>query len=741
MARPAVSTIIMRWFMTSIFLAASLPLTAQTSPRVQVELKCRKSPCAFQIGEVIPIDLSFSSSDPKRYQLNMASYDRSGRMSYEKFNVTPQESTRDPLQTYFAFGEFMMGGLTTFKSLTREPVTIKLILNEWVSFERPGTYRVKVSSSRVTDTTADSNERSVSPQVTSNEIEIEIVPADKGWQERELKRIVQELDNPKRTSRGSGSPSEPLIALRHLGTEGAARELARRFGTADANADIQCMFGLLGSPNSAAGLAEMRALLRDPNFPVNSTFLRAMSYLPLVGGDAPDVLQKQQLVNMENDRAALIASLPSKRGTALGISTETALEALPKNAPEAQRRSLSQQLVRDFESLSPNRQITWLKYRWDDIKDPSWIPVIKKIATAYQNFPELREMSAYQSLETSGTALRRWYELDPEGARSAVVAEIVRPRPRYGSEVLGMLKDASLPDVEWTLVENLAKTTNYEIEGNILTLLERYGTGITIPDLISKRGELVGKWACAPQNSFLGYILKFDAEAARPLIEGAIAARGDGSNACRHSVFTDLGSKHRSSILEELAVSSLNDPDPQVATGAATYLGRYGSAAAEQPLWTRYLAWSRAWTGRERELRVGFGASVNANVWEANLGQALARALAQGVGWFCDEAKLQRILDLAIGEYVRSTVDSALRLSLGRLITFTNGSWDQSGWFALAQYDQLTLEQLRAKLKQFPSGTAFHWTAVEPTGSAEQDKAFRELADAVETAGMKLLRE
>lgn len=143
MARPAVSTIIMRWLMTSIFLAASLPLTAQTSPRVQVELKCRKSPCAFQIGEVIPIDLSFSSSDPKRYQLNMASYDRSGRMSYEKFNVTPQESTRDPLQTYFAFGEFMMGGLTTFKSLTREPVTIKLILNEWVSFERPGTYRLR----------------------------------------------------------------------------------------------------------------------------------------------------------------------------------------------------------------------------------------------------------------------------------------------------------------------------------------------------------------------------------------------------------------------------------------------------------------------------------------------------------------------------------------------------------------------------------------------------------------------
>jgi hypothetical protein len=59
------------------------------------------------------------------------------------------------------------------------------------------------------------------------------------------------------------------------------------------------MLGLIGSPNSAAGLVEMRALLRDPDFPVSSMFLRTMSYLPLRAGDAPDVLQRQQQENME----------------------------------------------------------------------------------------------------------------------------------------------------------------------------------------------------------------------------------------------------------------------------------------------------------------------------------------------------------------------------------------------------------------------------------------------------------
>jgi hypothetical protein len=350
-------------------------------------------------------------------------------------------------------------------------------------------------------------------------------------------------------------------------------------------------------------------------------------------------------------------------------------------------------------------------------------------------------MDAYQSLHASGAALRHWHELDPEGARSAVIAEIVRERPRYGTEVLGILKDASLPEVERALVENLAKTHDYEIESNILALLERYGTGAAVPELISNRGELVGKWACAPQSSFLGYILKFDSEAARPLIQRAIQARGEGSNACRHSILMDLASKHRSSMLEELATNSLVDPDPEVSINAATYLGRYGSEAAEQPLWTQYMAWNRKWRGRERELRIGFGASENPNLWEANLGQAVARALAEGNGWSCDEAKLRRILDLAVGEYVRSVVESALKSSSERSVMFVAGSSDQPAWFALAQYDQLTLEQLRRKLAQFPPGTLFHWTAAEPFVSPEKEKAFREVSDAFAKAGLKLVRD
>ncbi len=731
----------MRWAKGFLFLAGALLMAAQTESRVHVALTCAKSPCTFQIGEIIPIELSFTSTVPKRYQLNMASYDRSGRMGYEKFHVIPDDGARDPLRTYFAFGGFMGGGLTNFQFLSPEPVTIKLVLNEWISFDRPGLYRVKVTSARVTDATPKPNSEGQQPQITSNEIEVEIAPAAKEWQNQEFRRIVRALDDPKGTPAASGTDADPMTALRYLGTEDAARELARRFGTTRGNGDFQCMFGLIGSPNSAAGLAEMRTLLRDPDFPINSTFLRTMSYLPLRAGEPPEVLEKQQQLNMESARAALVEAAPRKRGMALAVSTETALEGLQPGVSDSLRKPLVQELMRSFDGLTPESQANWLQYRWDFIKEPAWIPVLKRLATTYQEFPELREMHAYQSLQVSGAALRHWHEMDPEGARRAVIAEIVRPKPRYGVDVLGMLKDESLPEVEWTLVENLTKTDHFEIEANILGLLERYGTGAAVSNLISSRGEMVGTWACAPQTSFLGYTLKFDPEAARPLIQRAIAARGQDRNACRQSLFVDVGAKNRSPVLEELARSSLGDPDPQVVISAATYLGRYGSAASEQPLWTRYLTWSRTWVGREQELRVTFGAGENPNLWEANLGQALAVALARGNGWLSDEPQLQSILDLAVGDYVRSAVDSTIRSSSGRSITYFSGFPDQPGWFSLAQYDQLSIGQLATKLLQFPPATTFRWSAAGPTVSADQEKAFRDVSEAAEKAGMKLIRE
>ena len=73
----------------------------------------------FHVGEVIPIELLFSSSIPNTFSMSTRSYDRSGRLDEEQFHVTPEG--RDPLHNYYDFGMVMGGGLGGSLVLTSEP--------------------------------------------------------------------------------------------------------------------------------------------------------------------------------------------------------------------------------------------------------------------------------------------------------------------------------------------------------------------------------------------------------------------------------------------------------------------------------------------------------------------------------------------------------------------------------------------------------------------------------------------
>ena len=72
----------------------------------------------FHIGERIPLELSFSSSEDNRYELTMASYDRSGRMNFEDFVVSPKIGWADPLGSYLANRSGLGGGLRGIAALS-----------------------------------------------------------------------------------------------------------------------------------------------------------------------------------------------------------------------------------------------------------------------------------------------------------------------------------------------------------------------------------------------------------------------------------------------------------------------------------------------------------------------------------------------------------------------------------------------------------------------------------------------
>ncbi len=297
------------------------------------QLRVSTPKSTYRQGELIPLDLAFTAKDDNRYQINMATYDRSGRMPYESFHVDPANGTSDPLGVYFKSQEmFMGGGLTNYQFLSDTPYVVHLDLNEWVRFDKPGSYRVIVESSRVGSKRRDRPPFGKQRELLSNAIDIQIVVPDPAWEESELDKILAEFDASPAPKHGFSSDERLAAAtkLRYLGSADAAREMARHLRGDENQVDWDCMFGLIGSPNKQAGLAEMKRLLVDPDFPVDGMFLDTMAMLPLNAQTDAESLRQTRESYFNEARTTLAAALPSKRGQALAKSTDT-LNQRPRN--------------------------------------------------------------------------------------------------------------------------------------------------------------------------------------------------------------------------------------------------------------------------------------------------------------------------------------------------------------------------------------------------------------------------
>jgi hypothetical protein len=667
----------------------------------------------FHIGEKIPLELSYSTAVKDRYQINMAQYDRSGRMEYEHFHVTPEGGAVDPLANRVGG---IGGGLTGFKFLDVQPWTITLNLNEWVRFTKPGEYLLTIDSNRVSmrDPAA---QLGVSPiTVHSNEIKLKVIPATHEWQAQVFKQAVAELDEPDpkdlaQMEQHAKSKRAALERLRFLGTPDSIRELTRRMrGEDQGGLDYICMLGVAYSPLPDVARSAVQEALADPNHPITQNFLYMMRTLsPEDRADSmnPESWREEQRQTLQQ----LIAALPKKTGKALTVSLSTAANEAWNGAeiPKGTIDKLTDQLISVFDQLSVQDQNMLLTYRWDKIASPKLVPLLKREAQRYQEFPQMREVNAYNQLEMTGSALRHWYEMDPQGARPAVIAEITRPRPRYGARLLGMLPDKTLPEADSALAEHLRTTTDLDGSANIASLIARYGGDGILPQVLSQLDPLIGKWACAIQNPLLAYVLRVNPALARPRIEQAIATRGQDFTACNHELFQDISETHFDPVLEEIGIRSLDDPDPQIAMTAATMLGRFGSTAAEPALLTRYEHWAQQWADKESELNVTFAQSSTDLSNHLGLGQNLMMALATGQHWLSDEKKLEQLSQMTSVNRIQNQMEQYLKTWQTRPlpISFSHiGPYDDFH-AQVAQYELHSMEALKEKLAQFPGGTKF----------------------------------
>lgn len=715
---------------------AGAQATPSVDSNVLLEVSVANNKQEFHIGETIPLKLSFMSRVKDRYQVNMAQYDRSGRMNYEHFSVTPSTGAVDPLPTY----QGSMGGITNFQFLTSEPWTITLNLNEWVRFYQPGVYKLIVTSHRV-GVRDSSNPFGASPvTVISSEITLKIIPADSAWQKRVYTEAVAALDarapvKPQEMEQYTNSRRKAIETLRFLGTADAARELVKWMRGEDSGGlDYICMLGLISSPERAVARSALEEALTDPDHPINSTFLYT---LRRVQSDSvnPNVNWRE---DQQKAVEELLLALPNKRGLALSVSLSTAVNEAWNDVNQLPQQTIDKlvnQLIAMFDQLPLNEQNSLLSYRWDKLKSPALLPLLRRYAESYKDYPEMRESNAFNSIQLSASALQHWYELDPAGARPAIIKEITRPRPRFSAHVLGILPDETLPEVDFALSEHFLSSEDLDGSSNLASLIARYATPAILPQILERLDAHIGRWACAIQGPILAYVLRVNPALARSRIEQAIAARGKDFTACNQELFQEVSSIHYVPVLEEIGIHALDDPDPQVAMTAATMLGQYGSSAAEDALWQRCARWSEQWAGHEKELEIVMGERLDDRIYQLGLGENLVQALATGKSWLTDKTKLQRLAGLTKVRRIQQQLDNYLKAWEEQPLTISFNSTPTGFDARVAQYEFQSLAALKEKLNQFPSGTKFIISARQ-TESSAQGQALTEIRTFLSNRGM-----
>ena len=684
----------------------------------------------FHIGEIIPIELSFSSRLKRRYQVNQASYDRSGRMNYERFRVTPAEGAVDPMAEYFASGPFMGGGLTNFEFLKRKPWTIDLDLNEWVRFTKPGEYKLTVTSTRVEVVDSSKPYGTARVAALSNEIVLKILPRDPEWEKRiydQALATLKDRSSEKEDKTGKSPALRALETLRFLGTPDATRELANQLRAEDRRrGNFHCYIGLITSPEREVARQALEGVLADPDRPISDTLLDALVWLENHG-------EKRHANSADGTRKVFekaANTLALKRGDSLRVSLYSLLNEIWVRGgrdilTEDTLERLVSQLVETWDQLPVKQQTELLEYRWEKIKTPGLLPVLKRCAQ-------------HQETKLAGIAIRRLFQFDPDSAQPIIISEISRPRPRFGVRELGILPDQTLPEVEQTLIEHLRGAEESETGANIASLIARYGGAAILPRVLETLDAQIGKGRCDVQAALLAYILRVDPESARPRIEKAATVRRKNVIGCDRDLLREIEAIHYNPLLESIALRVLDDRDDAVAANAAGLLESHGSAAAESALWRRYESWCKRWAGRELQLNLQtVGAQlINEGGRDLFVGRSFVRAIAEGQGWLTDEAKLRRLKAMSKVPTIRDDIDRYLepwqRLPL-RLMIYSCGPTNRSqadvadfNRFSVkvAHYHLDSPDALKKKLSQFPRGTKFE---LSPPGDQSDHTCIDEL--------------
>jgi hypothetical protein len=637
---------------------------------VSMQLSLKDGQTVFHEGEVIALTVGFSSTAGNKYVLNMSTYDRSGRLDAETFCIEPAVA-RDPLDEYFHSGLWTLvgGGLFGSQVLSATPAFVDVDVNEWRALP-PGHYRVRVTSDRVSGQPAPGTFRPGAPvPVVSNIVELDVVAASPDWQRAQFDAAIAAID----AGATDAAKRRGARTLRFLDSDASVRELARRYWAGnDQPFGWEFMFGLIASTHRQTAVDALRTALVDPMHAVTTQFVQTLALLEIQADRTPAAYQEAVARHLRE----VAAVLDSKTDQARAICLNTLLI----NPGAADPARLRHMLPSSWDFLPIRMRDEILQSRWNEVGGPDLLPILRRIVDG----PPSRRGGPDQP--DRGAALSRLYEISPQEGRELILHEILDVQGDIRIQVLGSLSDRELPEVDAPLMARLRQRIgSSDSQVVAFQLVDRYATAKPLAEL---RGiyEHRGRWACAQQAAMLRYFLRVDQPYG--IAEVGDALRQRAVTGCYHVTFGDLGEAVAIPDVERLAIAALEDASEEVVRDAAASLRRYGSPAAEAPLWRRL----------EKLHQDG---SVDGNMVEYDL----MTALADGQAWVCDSTKLERLRPLVSPSRQPEVDWRVAEWQRGEFQLLMNWPGDGRVVYRLDRYTGGSIDELAKKLKQFPAGS------------------------------------
>jgi len=494
-------------------------------PGLQLTLIAAKQ--SFAVGERIPITMRYVYTGTKPLSVELINYDRSGRIMDFSFKGTGDDGVAVPDPTPWYGG--ICGGIRSAKALKPgEPYEQEVDLNEWLRFDKPGTYTIATSSSLIRSIQGGDLYSGPVIPLTGTPLKITITPRDP---QSEATRIAKDkLDL-------AGNQDDKRIAairdLRFMISPGATDILVGCLEDTQSNIVYNAEWGLRSFPDMAPVKASVLRAMEAKHYEISPA--NRWNYVDLLSeadmkaagntGKLGDWTVKTRYAKPWQDL------LNSKMMTQLGSfspakATQVTIEGIAQAGWPREDAKNWQRIFQGIEAVTPDLQeyaaseIMLCLYGWRNEA------AIKAIG---QQAPALRRIAANTKMNAKlrSAAICALHATGDDSQKTIVFDDLIAPHSLLSYEAHLTIGSYRAGDVAMRLLA-LLKSPDQEIVNSAAGRLRDNGQAARTASLVDAYSQM-GKSTAEARGALLQAIAFKDPSQALPLIRKELLLPGRGA--------------------------------------------------------------------------------------------------------------------------------------------------------------------------------------------------------------------